>query len=445
MTGPLGSPVSTRGHPEAPESGRIRIANFRLPPGWIPIGMTTNRHDWNLENRLCLHQQLVPRQARGAGLSWIHQTTLAVVLHPHFVVMSRPRAFISYSHENRSVFEKLIPMLEAQGLEPRSDCNLNPGMGFTEQIKLSIAHSHVFLPLLTPESHSRGWVHQEIGYAVAMKVPVVPICIGKLPDGMIQVLQAIVSSDAADELLGKLNKVRFAELVSEAGLHWQPSSECAAEVEDRAVLFQRYSNDARKFMGPQCVRQAGGFTSFSIPDESTGHFSWKARFGQKLPGPHTLGLLRRERQSLEEHARAAGCKLIVNLGHDHAHLYPGGSRHARCSILLSFLESLPATPLLGQVVLLERYQPYSLTAVGDWFFSESRAPTFGKGFQHTFFMAHAPTVSRLVREFDQEFEGLLAAQGISARESLEWAIEKLRTEIGNLEPDPSWPVKQTRL
>lgn len=95
------------------------------------------------------------------------------------------RVFISYSHDDRSIFDAVRAALQSAGVEPWSDVDLTAGTGFTEQIQTNISHSHVFVPILTPQSHARGWVHQEVGYAVAMKIPCVPICVGKLPDGMI--------------------------------------------------------------------------------------------------------------------------------------------------------------------------------------------------------------------------------------------------------------------
>lgn len=354
--------------------------------------------------------------------------------------MSKPRAFISYSHENRDAFDAVRAALESRGLDPWSDRDLTPHLvGFTEQIKSYIAHSHVFLPILTPESHARGWVHQEIGFAVAMKVPVVPICIGRLPDGMIQMSQAVVLNSVADGLGQRLERVPFDDLVADAGLHWQPPSESAAEIENRSELLERNADDARRFIGRKCVRQAGGFSSFSLPDEGPSHPHWTARWADKPRGANATILLRRERRALEAHARVGGCKLAVNVGLDTDKYYGVGAKHARLSILLAFLEGLQLAPGLVQVVLLNQYPPHSLVMVGDWFVAESRAGRFGRGFQQTLFTAHAPTVTRQVEEFDHEMRGWLKTQGTSAKDSRAWAIERLRAEIARLPPHPAWP------
>lgn len=358
--------------------------------------------------------------------------------------MSKIRAFISYSHKDGEAFEAVRGALEAGGLNPWSDCDLRMHLtGFTEQIKSFIAHSHVFVPILTPESHARGWVHQEIGFAVAMKVPVVPICIGSLPDGMIQMSQAVVLKNPSDDLEQKLRKVNFDDLVSEAGLHWQAPSESALEIEDRALYMERYADEARKTLHPQCVRQSGGFSSFSLPDEPAGHPAWIARGADKPYAAHTATLLRRERRALGAHVKAAGCKLIVNLGIDIDSYCGAGAKHARLSTFLEFLENLQLAPGLVQVVLLEHYQLHSLVAVGDWFVAESLSGRHGRGFQQTLFTAHAPSVTRYVEEFDHEMRGLLEAQGISAEDSRDVAIRRLREELSKLEPHPAWPRRKS--
>jgi hypothetical protein len=136
---------------------------------------------------------------------------------------------MSYSHEDRAIFTNVSDSLTRLGVGPWSDADLAAGRGFTEQIQTNIGHSHVFVPILTPRSHARGWVHQEIGYAVAMRIPCVPICVGKVPDGMIAMAQAIVIDEDLVGLDRKLLAVDFARLVEQAGRHWVPPGQAALE------------------------------------------------------------------------------------------------------------------------------------------------------------------------------------------------------------------------
>ncbi len=86
------------------------------------------------------------------------------------------RVFISYSHQDAVLAEKIVKAIIANGMTPMWDKNFQFGFGFHQMIKTFISHSHVFLPIITESSNSRGWVHQEIGYAVALNIPVPTRC-----------------------------------------------------------------------------------------------------------------------------------------------------------------------------------------------------------------------------------------------------------------------------
>jgi len=105
--------------------------------------------------------------------------------------MDSYRVFSSYSHEDVDLAESIAYALNENGLTPLWDRHLSFGRGFESQIKSFIAHSHVFLPVITASSSVRGWVHQEIGYATALRVPVLPVCQGRLPGEMLQMLHAV--------------------------------------------------------------------------------------------------------------------------------------------------------------------------------------------------------------------------------------------------------------
>jgi len=103
------------------------------------------------------------------------------------------RVFISYSHRDKEFVKELILFLEKEcAVKVIWDNNLTAGSGFHEQIKDSIASAHIFMPLITKESSERGWVHQEIGYAMALNIPVLPVTTENLdPGGMLQMLHAV--------------------------------------------------------------------------------------------------------------------------------------------------------------------------------------------------------------------------------------------------------------
>lgn len=150
------------------------------------------------------------------------------------------RVFISYSHHDAALVGRIASILEGHGLQPMLDTTFSSGHGFTGQIKNYIAHSHVFMPVITKESSIRGWVHQEIGYAMALNIPVLPISTGQMPGQMIQELQAVRWEEGkywrrANK--SKLSRKVFDSLVRRAKL--EPKTQFApARYQEKRIAFQ---------------------------------------------------------------------------------------------------------------------------------------------------------------------------------------------------------------
>ncbi|MCB1085871.1 MAG: toll/interleukin-1 receptor domain-containing protein [Verrucomicrobiae bacterium] len=115
--------------------------------------------------------------------------------------VSKHREFLSYSRQNQPVVELVARMVEADGVDAMWYRDLKAGLPFNDQIRAFIEHAHVFTPVISRESAESVWVHAEIGYALALRIPVLPICLGGYPPGeMIQQVQAVaLTSDPADE------------------------------------------------------------------------------------------------------------------------------------------------------------------------------------------------------------------------------------------------------
>ena len=349
------------------------------------------------------------------------------------------RVFITYSHRNRDLFDAITAALRAVDLTPTSDQDLDAGPGgFTEQIQAKIAHAHLFVPILTPEAHNRGWVHQEIGYATALKVPCVPICIGKVPDGMIAMNHAVVLDERLSDLEAKLRHVKFAKHVADAGYQWVPPSGCAMEPEVRAQMLVRFADAAHAALGPACVRIQAGFSSFSLPNAPANRPVWIARYGDKFRSHYSYQLFAREREALARHAEAGGLKLVVNHMLNLDPEYGVGVTRTRLCLLVQFLTSLSLPADRVGVALVSQDRPDTFVAVGDWFVAESQAGKPARGVMQTVFTAHAPYVSRRVAEFDQSFADLLADQGSAPGASRDWAVGRLRELIRTLPRHPAW-------
>ncbi len=164
--------------------------------------------------------------------------------------------FISYSHDDSPKVAKLEEILRENGLCPMRDQNFALGCGFHEQIKTFIAHAHVFLPVITAASSRRGWVHQEIGYAMAQNVAVLPVTVGTLPGEMLQTLHSVTIGES-DEELGGLQQVLtfdvFDNLVNRYRDSRYASYRTAEFTEDRAIMFAEYANAVLN------LRQTGGY------------------------------------------------------------------------------------------------------------------------------------------------------------------------------------------
>ncbi|MCA9038543.1 MAG: toll/interleukin-1 receptor domain-containing protein, partial [Planctomycetaceae bacterium] len=256
--------------------------------------------------------------------------------------LARYRVFISYAHEDEAFCTEVIELLKKLSLVPLSDKRLAFGHGFLDQIQKYISYAHIFMPLVTKTSNQGQWVNQEIGFAAALGVPVFPLCLVEPPLGMIQTSHSLVL-DSPGDLTNRLTRDAFDGMISWAGRTSRPLFECAEEVEERALMLADYSDQVRSISGPQKLRQAGGLTSFSIPNQAPGHENWKRRWGTGKRSAFSMKCLRKERQALEEHAREAGCRLIIHSGlaKEMDDRHGPGAWQARVDSLTEFLMTMP--------------------------------------------------------------------------------------------------------
>ena len=336
------------------------------------------------------------------------------------------RVFVSYSHEDKRLAEKLVAHLKRIGMHPVWDRDIRPGQPFSKVIKNGIAHAHVFLPILTRKAVKRPWVHQETGYAMGLAVPVMPIGVGRLPAQMLQDLHAMDVrrdfKDLAGEALGEAIK----ELMDQDYEESEATFRCAGLPELRAELQSRYTREAmsHKAFGP--LRQAGALTSFNLPREPVADSIWVERDGNFSRGELLRRFYREERLALEGYVREHGCDLIIDPS-IRLEQYGPKARKIRLSTLLAFLEdtSIPNV----RVAVRKRGRPRNLTIVGDWFSAESIAVRPGKGYLQTVFTWHAPTVLEKIRKFDRDFAQLLPKAGLDGESSRQAAVEAVEREI----------------
>lgn len=345
--------------------------------------------------------------------------------------MESYRVFISYSHSDAELVGKIVGILERVNLKPMWDKNFAYGYGFHEQIQHFIAHAHVFLPVITSDSSKRGWVHQEIGYATALNIPVLPLVIDAMPGEMIQMLQAVVINRDLSNAEALLKREAFDNLVSN---YSDPSFglfQCADLAEERAVMMAKYANNVERLGEYDCVRQRGGLSSFHIPDRSLNDPVWKDRYDGEKKSDYHCKCQMNERQALEKHARRKGCRLIINPSILETHFGPRAQK-ARIRTLVDFMESIQ-DGMIQVAVNNEMGMQESITMVGDWFAAESVSRSIRGGYRQTNFTRHAPSMKNRVEQFDRELADLLERSGWTPDNSRSKALETLYGLLGKLE------------
>jgi len=363
---------------------------------------------------------------------------------------SKLRVFISYSHEDSEVVKIIAKMLEGNGLRPMWDENFAFGIGFHDQIKSYIAHAHVFLPVITESSS--GWVHQEIGYATALNIPVLPVVIVDerlpeevveklLPQGMIERLLAV----RVDRDLSGLGERLTLEALESLLHRYRDSApalfECAQLTQDRAVMLAAYAHDVLDMKMVGRVRQRGALSSFHIPRHHLEHEFWLKRYGERGLEPFHCERLRGERKALDEHARKAGCRIIIDPTLEYG-MYGPAARKVRLQSLLEFLAPneflTPGTvadlPVDDVQVAINpaMSNKENVIIVGNFYYAQAMSGAIGKGYRQTIFTRHAPTMAAEIKAFDEKFDWLIAKAGWTAASSRERAGQHLREIIATL-------------
>jgi TIR domain len=374
--------------------------------------------------------------------------------------MTLRRVFISYSHEDSGLAEKVCAVIKSLGMEVSWDGGFAYGRGFDEQIKMCISHAHIFLPLITESSSNRGWVHQEIGYAVALNIPVLPVAWGRFPHEMLDKLHAIVLPESEREhetvLTEKLTRRSVDALLDGYQDEADASYQAAPFAEDRALLMAHHANQLAQLGKTATLRQKGGLSSLHIPRSVITHRVWRERYGcipenansqtaaddqaahkkhkNSPKSPYHCRYLRNERLVLEHHAREAGFKIIIDPSITYA-AYGPAARRARLLTLIDFLTSLDDDPKY-QVATCKRIDlTESITILGTWFYAQSVSAALRTGYRQTIFTCHAPSMQSKIDVFDCEFAGILADRkpAWKPEESRLRAIEELESKVAKID------------
>ena len=386
---------------------------------------------------------------------------------------SRYRVFISYSHRDEQIVRVIEDILRAGGLVPMRDKHFTYGVGFHGQIQRFIEHAHLFMPIITERSSQRGWVQQEIGYAMSQNVPVLPVAIAKTPGEWIQSLHAIVlrapeweKSATDDEIQSAIAEILpplAAALARREDDHCPrlvdnlvqsfvdehfANYECAYLQEERTAAITDHANDVysiqvshpdlnagdeedptfrENYALSSFVRQRGGLSSFHIPDKPISDEVWTRRYGTLHKSEHHCKLQREERRALTRHAAEWGARIVINPQQEYGG-YGHEARVCRLECLKDFLAS-DEVPHLEVAIDPELSSSESVTVVGSWFRAQSVTANSKQGYYQTILTRHAPSMKAWIRRFDEEFIELLKAKGWRSEDSKRLALAEVEKEL----------------
>lgn len=349
------------------------------------------------------------------------------------------RVFISYSHEDSTLANIVRKHLTDIHVQPMSDVDIPDGARFSDEIRHQISYAHVFVSILTKNSKTRPWVHQELGYAMGLGVPILPLALDQLPEGMAQEIQAIRVDPELRDLAERLTPRTLQHLVSRSQQASRAMFECADDLHQRTEVLVKYAKSLLLETGPAKLRLRMAFSSFSLPNKGPKHTDWEECEGSEKRSENERKLLRQEREVFEEHACGQGCDMIldpyVSAEAPERRAATTRFKHGvrptvkRLQILSEFLANMPDEKV--RVVIERGKIDGSVILIGDRLSAEAVVPHYKSGYKQTIFTRHAPTVLAKLVDFDRDFEESLKDSGLIGRSSRLAAIEAIDRIIAN--------------
>jgi hypothetical protein len=335
------------------------------------------------------------------------------------------RVFVGYSHQDEVLVRELVKILRHLRLEPILDAQLKAGPEFPPQLLNLITNCHVFMPVLTRHSTASPWLNQEIGFALAMGKPILPLALPVKPEGFVSSRHAVILREDMSDAAEKLAFEDIETVVSYDRIS-RVKYEGTDDNSNRALMLAEYADNAWKLGGPALVRQCASLTTFHLPILPATSPVWDQYFtghGEQV----LFKALRDERDALGRHAARKGCHLIIDRVEVLDRVYERFGKEsttARIKGLLSFLND--ETQKDVAIALNDDSRRISsLTIVGDWFCSEAVTSTISgtrnKGLRESLFTTDQRKVRQEVDDFDRYMAHLLTLAC--------WTPENSRREV----------------
>ncbi len=313
------------------------------------------------------------------------------------------RCFISYDRQDHMLGMRLRTALTSLGHDVMWDGDMQAGVPWRETLEQMISYSHFVVPLVTPNSRHSAWVHEEVGYALGLNLPIISLAVNTEPlqelAGRLQALQFDQNGSGLETALANQD---FDAIVGRAGA--SPTAmrvEVARLPEERPILIARIAKELTDAKRYAVVRKRTRLSAFAMPDRPPSSALWATHYKRPLSEQERRNKWA-ERRELSRHAREAGCRLILHLDPIDSWDGIGGPSVivARLQTLRRFFEQMPTEKV--KVVFSHEPPHGTLTMLGDYMKAEALA--YGDiGFYQTVVTRHAPTVLRSVQDFEDEF------------------------------------------
>ncbi len=155
----------------------------------------------NLDNTIMydMYQYLFPEEAKKefleykADLNIYKENKIMNTKIPDFWDKNCLRVFISHSVKNYDIAKKLKDHLKRYNLSCFvAHKDIEPAKQWQQEIKKALNSMEIMFCLITENSCKSLWVNQEIGFALARNIPIIPIKLGNYdPKGFISEIQAM--------------------------------------------------------------------------------------------------------------------------------------------------------------------------------------------------------------------------------------------------------------
>jgi hypothetical protein len=311
--------------------------------------------------------------------------------------MSGTKVFFSYSSADWVLAHLIIRIFEENGVECFvADRGISTGVAFDDEIVTQIWKSDLLIVLVTPDSSTSPWVHQEVGIARGYDIPVWPLAVdGVKLEGIIFRNQGFFLAKHSRPHLQLVELAKeIARNAANKSARMRPVVEqyVISKISRTAVLVDMLNEEYQRVTDGYIWRVQASFSSFAISDDPI--------FREYHPDAY-VDLLVRERDAAIRLASKALVRIIVSPRRPHDDKDRAYLRQ-RFTNLIGWLEA-QTDPERVRVVVGQPGQSNKCIFDRDALVEGVRSSDAIGGYQLTTVSTHGPTVARAVATFEALF------------------------------------------